>query len=148
MSAEFFLDTNILVYTFDCEHADKRTRARELVETALESNAGVISYQVVQEFLNVATRRFAIPMTPDAARDYLSVVLEPLCAVFPSMALYERAISLHERWGYGYYDALIIGSALEAKCSVLYSEDLHDRQHVESLTIVNPFSPDAASAPA
>lgn len=139
MSAEFFLDTNILVHTFDPDHSDKRSRARELVENALQSNAGVISYQVVQEFLNVSTQKFAVPMTLDAARDYLNVVLEPLCAVFPSIALYERAITLQERWRYGFCDSLIIGSALEAECSVLYSEDLHDQQKVESLTIINPF---------
>ena len=139
MSAEFFLDTNIFVYTFDPVHSDKRTRARELVESAMLCNAGVISYQVVQEFLNVSTRKFAVPMTPDALREYLKVVLEPLCTVFPSIALYERAISLHERWRYGFYDALIIGSALEAKCSLLYSEDMQDQQKIETLTIINPF---------
>ncbi|MGI9336760.1 MAG: PIN domain-containing protein [Gammaproteobacteria bacterium] len=139
MSAEFFLDTNILVYTFDPHRAEKRTRARELVESALQNDAGVITYQVVQEFLNVCTRKFAVPMTPDDVRDYLKIVLEPLCMVFPSMALYERAIALHERWRYGFHDSLTIGSALEAPCSLLYSEDLHDRQKVESLTIVHPF---------
>lgn len=89
----------------------------------------------------MATRRFSVPMPPDAALDYLKVVLEPLCAVFPSIALYERAIRLHERWRYGFYDSLIIGSALEAECPMLYSEDLHDGQKVEFLTIVNPFLP-------
>ena len=139
MSVEFFLDTNILVYTFEPGNSDKRRRACELVEKALYTDAGVISYQVVQEFLNVATRRFAVPMNADAARDYLKVVLEPLCAVFPSIALYERTITLRERWRFSFYDSLIIGSALEAECSVLYSEDLQDQQKVESLTIVNPF---------
>ncbi len=145
MSAEFFLDTNILVYTFAHEQADKQRRARELVETALRSSLGVISYQVVQEFLNVATRKFSTPMTSEAAREYLGLVLEPLCAVFPSIALNQRAIDLSERWRYGFYDSLIIGSALEANCSVLYSEDLHDQQKIESLTIMDPFSAERAA---
>ena len=102
MSVEFFLDTNILVYTFEPENSDKRRRACELVEKALYTDAGVISYQVVQEFLNVATRRFAVPMNADAARDYLKVVLEPLCAVFPSIALYELTITLRERWRFSF----------------------------------------------
>ena len=139
MSVEFFLDTNILVYTFEPDDNAKRTCARELVENALHSNTGVISYQVVQEFLNVSMRKFAVPMSADAARDYLKVVLEPLCTVFPSFALYERAIALHERWRFSFYDSLIIASAIEAECSVLYSEDMQDQQKVESLTIVNPF---------
>ena len=110
------------------------------METALASGDGVISYQVVQEFLNVATRRFQMPMTSEGAHEYLQSVLEPLCTVFPSIALCERAIDLSERWQYGFYDSLIIGAALEVDCSILYSEDLHSGQKIESLTIVNPFN--------
>ena len=140
MSAEFFLDTNILVYTFDLDDPEKRNRARDLVETGLSSNKGAISYQVVQEFLNVAIRKFQTPMTSEVANEYLHLVLEPLCTVFPSISLYERALSLAERWRYGFYDSLIIASALEAECSILYSEDLHAGQKLESLTILNPFN--------
>lgn len=140
MNAEFFLDTNILVYTFDPRHAEKQVRARELVEWALRAQAGVISFQVVQEFLNLATRKFPAPMPPADALRYLEVVLAPLCRVFPGMSLYERAIGIHERWRYGFYDSLIVASALEAECPVLYTEDLQDGQKVEGLTIVNPFT--------
>ena len=145
MSAEFFLDTNVLVYTFDLEHPQKQYRATELLETALGSNRGTISYQVVQEFLNVATRKFETPMTSEMATEYLHLVLEPLCTVFPNTALYERAIDLSERWQYSFYDSLIIASALEADCSTLYSEDLHCGQKIESLTILNPFDNGATS---
>lgn len=121
MSAEFFIDTNILIYTFDTDHSTKQMRAQELAEMALQTSVGIVSYQVVQEFLNVATHKFATPMTPDDALRYLRGVLEPLCMVFPSITLYERAIDLQERWRYGFYDALIIGSALQAGCEILYS---------------------------
>lgn len=139
MNAEFFIDTNVLIYTFDTEHRDKQARAQELIETALRTGAGVISYQVVQEFLNVALHKFTVPMSPDSAARYLSQVLEPLCDVTSCIPLYERAIELHERWNYRFYDSLIIGSALEAGCQTLYSEDLQHSQKIESLTIVNPF---------
>ena len=79
-------------------------------------------------------RKFAVPMSAGAARNYLKVVLEPLRTVFPSFALYERAITLQERWRFSFHDLLIIGSAIETECSVLYSEDLHDRQKMESLS--------------
>ena len=59
--------------------------------------------------------------------------------MFPSFALYERAISLQERWRFTFYDSLIIAAALEASCEVLYTEDLQDGQEIESLTIVDPF---------
>ena len=139
MSIEFFLDTNILVCTFDPTVPAKQNKARDLVERALEHQQGVISYQVVQELVNVATRKFAHPLTTQQAQRYLDTVLEPLCAVFASTGLYRKTIDLQERWRYGFYDSLIIASALQAGCRTLYSEDLHDGQVIESLTIVNPF---------
>ena len=141
MNAEFFIDTNVLVYTFDSDHPDKQARAQDLVETALSKGTGVISYQVVQEFLNVALHKFAKPMAPDDAARFLGKVLEPLCEVGSSISLYEQAIALQERWRYRFYDALIIGSALQTGCETLYSEDLQHGQKIESLTIVNPFLP-------
>ena len=139
MPAEFFLDTNILVYTFDATHPAKQARARELVEHALEHRTGVISYQVVQELLNVATRKFARPLGPQQAQRYLNEVLEPLCGVFAGIDLYRKALALQERWRYSFYDCLIIASALQAGCRTLYSEDLQNGQSIETLTIVDPF---------
>ena len=139
MPAEFFLDTNIFVYTFDRREPEKQAGARSLVEQALGTGEGVVSYQVVQEFLNVALRKFERPLSEGEALSYLRDVMDPLCSVFPSLSLYEAAVSLHERWRLGFYDSLIVAAALEAKCRVLYSEDLQDGQEIESLTIVNPF---------
>jgi predicted nucleic acid-binding protein len=139
MSDKFFLDTNILVYTFDDEALGKRDRARALVAEALAESRGAISYQVVQEFLNAALRKFAKPLTAADAERYLTVVLEPLCAVFAGVELYHQAIDIAERWKYSFYDSLIIASALQAGCSVIYSEDLQHGQKIENLRILNPF---------
>ena len=139
MPAEFFLDTNIFVYTFDRREPDKRARARGLVERALGTDDGVVSSQVVQEFLNVALQKFERPLSEEQALRYLREVLDPLCFVFPSITLYETAVSLRRRWRFSFYDSLIVAAALESKCDVLYSEDFQDGQEIESLTIVNPF---------
>ena len=139
MPVEFFLDTNILVYTFDETAPDKQMKARALVERALEHKTGVISYQVVQEFINVATRKFTPPLSTAQTLRYLHEVLEPLCGVFSSNDLYRKAIGIQDRWRYGFYDSLIIASALSAGCNTLYSEDLQASQSIESLTIVDPF---------
>ena len=139
MPAEFFLDTNIFVYTFDRREPKKQARARGLVERALGTGDGVVSSQVVQEFLNVALRKFERPLSDEQALRYLREVLDPLCSVFPSISLYETALSLHRRWRFSFYDSLIVAAALESNCKVLYSEDLQDGQEIESLTVVNPF---------
>jgi predicted nucleic acid-binding protein len=139
MRGKFFLDTNILIYTFDEKNAEKRNRARSLVASALAESMGVISYQVAQEFLNAALRRFSKPLMPSDAERYLTVVLEPLCAVFASVELFHQAIDISGRLKYAFYDSLVIASALQAGCSVLYSEDLQHGQKIGSLQILNPF---------
>jgi predicted nucleic acid-binding protein len=139
MSDKFFIDTNILVYTFDDRDPGKRDRARALVAEALSESRGVIGYQVIQEFLNAALRKFLKPLTAADAERYLTIVLEPLCAVFASIELYHQAIDISERWKYSFYDSLIIASALQAGCTVLYSEDLQHGQMIGNLRILNPF---------
>ena len=139
MSAKFFIDTNIIVYTFDLRSPKKKRRAMELLQTALDDGRGLISYQVVQEFLNVSSRKFVKPLGARDQLEYLDRVLSPLCEIFPSSALYRRAITLADRLGYSFYDSLIIAAALEANCKILYSEDLQSGQKIEGLTIENPF---------
>ncbi len=139
MNAKYFLDTNVLVYSFDQDNPRKRDLAIGLIAEALEKNRGVISTQVIQEFLNAALRKFSRPLSHPDAQRYLTVVLEPLCAVFASVELFHRAIEISDRWKYRFYDALIIASALEAGCTILYSEDLPDGQKIGPLRILNPF---------
>jgi len=140
MNGKFFLDTNILVYTFDATAPAKQQIARELVSTALTLQQGMISYQVVQEFLNVATRKFSVPLTPADANIYLDKVLTPLCELFPSMSYYSKALGISDRWGFSLYDSLIITAALETGCDTLYTEDLQHGQSIQGLTITNPFN--------
>src|SRR5579864_5482775 len=109
---KFFLDTNIFVYTFDSRSPSKRTRASGLVAQALETRRGVISYQVVQEFLNVATRKFVKPLKVPEAQLYLARILMPLCEVFPDSALYLQALSILSETQLSFYDSLLVSSAI------------------------------------
>ncbi len=142
MKDKYFLDTNILVYTFDKSSPLKQKRSRELVADSLSGRQGCISYQVVQEFLNVATRKFDPPLSKSDAQSYLINVLEPLCEVFASTSLYYQALEVSDRWGYSFYDSLIIGGAISTDCAILYSEDLQPGQEIEKIRIVDPFARD------
>ena len=139
MKDKYFLDTNIFVYSFNSGEKKKQKVSLELISNALDKQIGCISYQVVQEFLNVATRKFVKPLSiPDCIR-YLNSVFEPLCVVYPSIELYNQALEISERWQYSFYDSLIITAAINSECSTLYTEDLHHGQKIKNLTIVNPF---------
>lgn len=136
---KFFLDTNILVYTFDRPTGSKRKKASDLLGEALESHRGIISYQVVQEFLNVAMRKFSDPLTIPEAQLYLARILMPLCEVFPDTALYSQALSIAGESGIAFYDALIVSSAITGGCSILWTEDLQHGRRIGGLEIRNPF---------
>ncbi|WP_372949981.1 PIN domain-containing protein [Mariniphaga sp.] len=138
MSDKFFLDTNIFVYSFESPEQEKRIISEKLIKKAIGGN-GSISFQVIQEFLNVATRKFAIPLKPEDSKLYIQKVLYPIIEVFPSKELYFSGLEIQQRWKYSFYDSLILAAALEAKCNILYSEDLHHNQKVEGLTIINPY---------
>jgi predicted nucleic acid-binding protein len=93
----------------------------------------------VQEFLNVATKEFVPPLSDSDCQRYLDFVLQPLCQIFTSIDLYHQALDLMKRWQYSFNDSLILASALQADCKILYSEDLSHKQSIDSLTVLNPF---------
>jgi predicted nucleic acid-binding protein len=140
MNAKHFLDTNVFVYSFDESQPEKRGRALTLIAEALQSGDGLISTQVIQEFLNVATRKFITPMKTADCQAYLVRVLHPLCQVYPDLALYEVGLDIQHETGYSFYDSLILAGALRGGCAVLYSEDLQAGQQVGGMQITNPFS--------
>lgn len=140
MNARFFLDTNIFVYSFDRASEAKVQRATQLIQQAVATRKGIVSYQVVQEFFNVALRRFLQPMSAAEAEQYLGTVFRPLLAVQSSQALYSEALRLKDKHKLPWYDSLIVAAALEARCSVLYSEDFQNGQRFGDLQIENPFS--------
>ncbi len=139
MNGNCFLDTNILIYSFDHSNPAKRAEALRLIKISLQTGKGIISSQVVQEFINVAIKKFEVPFSLHDCRKYLDTVLSGLCRVFTSIELYKHTLDIMERWGYSYYDSLIIAAALQADCEILYSEDLHHNQKIRGLTIIDPF---------
>lgn len=139
MSARFFLDTNIFACTFDPSAPAKAKRALQLIRQAADTGNGVVSYQVVQEFFNLAFRRFQHPMNMAEAEQYLITVFRPLLAVHSSPALYVEAMRIAGRYRLSWYDSIVVAAALQSECGLLYSEDLQHGQEIEGLLIENPF---------
>lgn len=136
-----FFDTNIIVYAQDHDLPDKQAQAASLFRARAAQHCAVVSYQVIQEYLNTVTRKFARRVRPADAVEFARDILWPVCAIMPSASLFERATGLHEGAAFSFYDSLIVAAALEADCTTLYSEDLQHQQRIETLTVVNPFLP-------
>jgi predicted nucleic acid-binding protein len=109
-----FIDSNVFLYLFDETDERKREIADGIVESALQAHSASISFQVVQEVLNVVTRNLAAPMTAEDAGRFLERVLGPLWRVSPSMALYRRALDVQARYRYGFYDSLSTRAAADS----------------------------------
>jgi predicted nucleic acid-binding protein len=137
MKDKFFIDTNILVYSFSSDSVKKEISRKIIKDAHLKK--GCLSFQVIQEFLNVLTKKFEIPLTLSDTQTYLQNILYPVCEVFPSEELYIKTLEIKERWHFSFYDSLIVASAIEANCKTLYSEDLQHNQKIYELTIINPY---------
>jgi predicted nucleic acid-binding protein len=138
MSAEYFLDTNILIYAFDQKAEAKRAKALSLSQVG---EPWLISWQVVQEFCSVARHRFAVPLDLEFLGDYLNLFLLPHCKVMSSGQIYQKALQIQRETQYRFYDSLILAAALESGASILYSEDLQHDRSIGHLRIINPFLP-------
>ncbi len=139
MSAEDFIDTNVFIYHLDASDPRKQAIAERIIRQALTGGNACISYQVIQECLNTALRKAQVALDVAQGRAYLETVLAPLLRVSASVALYRRALEVQARWGFGFYDSLIVAAALAAGCTRLLSEDLRHGQRIETLTIHDPF---------
>jgi predicted nucleic acid-binding protein len=139
MNDRFFLDTNIFAYAFDPYATKKALRAMRLIRQGLSTHKGVVSYQVVQEFFNLALRKFSQPMTAPEAEQYLATVFRPLLVVQSSQALFSEALRLNGGDRLSWYDSLIVAAARESQCKLLYTEDLRHGQRFGELQVQNPF---------
>ncbi|MFM7905063.1 MAG: PIN domain-containing protein [Microcystis sp.] len=135
MPDKVFIDTNVLIYGYSEDEPDKRQRAIDCVRLG----EAWISTQVLNETINVLKRKFSLSYSQ--IREAVQELSEGFPIVLVSVNTIEMALNLAERYQYSYFDSLILASALEAGCQILYSEDLHDGQRIENqLMIVNPFS--------
>lgn len=132
MSAEAFLDTNVLLYLLSAD-TGKADCAERLI-----SDGGVVSVQVLNEFAAVAIRK--LKMTWTEVGEVLDAV-QAKCVVEPvTVESHVRGRWLAERYGFSVYDAMIVASALLSGCATLYTEDMHEGLQInDQLIIRNPF---------
>jgi len=139
MSDKYFLDTNIFVYSFDPVDPRKARIAEELVTRGVGSRLGVISYQVVQEFMNVSLRQFKATMTVAELELYFFKVLLPMMTIPSSSGLFLEGLRLQAAGQIAWYDSLVVAAAIQGGCEVLYSEDMQHGRRFGDLVIQNPF---------
>ena len=136
MPAEF-LDTNILVYAVSrlAGDAAKASVARSLIRFADQA----ISLQVLQEFYVAATHPRKLGYTHTEALRCCQA-WRRFTIIEPTLAVFDHAVALGERYQLGLWDAGILAAAHAAGCAVVYSEDFNPGQDYGGLRVENPFA--------
>jgi len=135
MSVEF-VDTNVLVYAHDGGTGVKNDRSVELLQRLSEDGSGALSIQVLGEFYVAATKKLG--MASQEAEEVLAD-LGGWIIHRPAHADLLRAGRLHRRYVVSWWDAMILTSATELGCRLIWTEDLSDGRRYGPVTARNPF---------
>jgi predicted nucleic acid-binding protein len=138
MSGLEFIDTNVLVYAFDTTNPHKRNIAAALIERLWLERKGSMSVQVMQEFLYTITRKVKQPLSVEQA----IAVLEPY-QVWAIHAPTSEDVFIAAKntlsMRVSFWDSMILHSATQLDCKILWSEDLNHGQKYGSILVQNPF---------
>jgi len=132
MKDRIFLDSNIIIYSPGMDKVKKR------ISVDLLKNSPYISIQVVNEVVSISIKKLKIPNSD--AYNIGRVLLNKCKTVSLTESVVLKGFDLSERYGFSFWDSLIVAAALENECSILYTEDLQHNQSIENkLTIKNPY---------
>lgn len=136
MSVEF-VDTNIFVYAHEGGAGLKHDKAVDLITRLFDEQAGAVSIQVLAEFYVTATKKLGMKSeeAEEAIADLGSWTIHR-----PAHGDVLRACKIQRQHKIRWWDALIIQSASELGCEILWSEDLAAGKHYGALTVQNPFA--------
>ena len=132
MKDKVFFDSNTLVY-----YATEPNKKGVIANLMADSYEVFISLQCLNEFTNVCLKKKFL------TAESVGIAIKDFGLLFDVWKSSEvtilNALDIHSRYKYSYYDSLIIATALECGCEILYSEDMQSSQNIEGMTIINPF---------
>ena len=137
MSDRTFVDTNILIYAHDVDAKAKHETARQVLQGLWSERTGVLSMQVLQEFYVTVTRKIPHPISKESARIVVSTY--STWCVDTTPAEISSAFRIEDDSRIGFWDALIVASAIKSGANRLLSEDLNAGQVIDGVRIENPF---------
>jgi predicted nucleic acid-binding protein len=136
MTAEIFLDANVLLYASSNATEDKAKRER--AQALMIAAPFALSAQVLQEYIANALRKEQLGISEENIHAMLEIAAT--ATVLPvSLELIIASVQIHRRFQVSHWDATIIAAAVELGCTTLYSEDLNYGQNYDGVRVVNPF---------
>lgn len=135
MTDKRFVDSNIWLYAFMDSRSAKRDQALQIIDAA----GVMLSTQVINEVCSNLLRKAS----------YTELELQQTIANFQArypilnvtMDIIRQASELRDHYSFSYWDSVVVATAIQADCSVIYSEDMQHNQRIGKLSIINPFNP-------
>lgn len=139
-----FVDTNVLIYARDASAGPKQSRALEWVDHLWRAQTGRLSFQVLQEYYVSVTRKLKPGLSQAEARQEIRDLLtwRPRAV---DEAMIEGAWAVEDRFGFSFWDALVVSAAQAAACRYLLTEDMQHGQDLDGLQVLSPFQAAPAS---
>lgn len=137
MRDNIFIDTNIFVYAYTDDDRQRHESSRDLLKDNVLANKIVLSVQILNEFYSVMTK---YKYSHDEIKSCLDEIIEQAEIMPLKLYTFKSCLFIKEKYGYSLWDSLVLASALENNCKIVYSEDMQHGQLIENnLKIVNPF---------
>lgn len=136
MTAEVFLDSNILLYA--CSAAPGDAEKQATAERLILETKFALSAQVLQEFIANALRKKELGISENGIDATLELSAQvPVLPITRELVI--SATILRRQFQISHWDAAIVGAARELGCHMLYSEDLNPGQDYDGVRVINPF---------
>jgi predicted nucleic acid-binding protein len=137
MTEKVFIDTNIFIYAYTKDDEQKNKISCDLLRENVAKENIAISTQIINEFYSVMTK---YKYEHSQIKHYLEEIKIQVEVNSLSLETIDCCLLTKEKYCYSWWDSLVLASALESRCSILYSEDMQHGQVIEnSLKIINPF---------
>ena len=137
MKDKIFVDTNVFVYAYSDDDILKHKTAKKLLQNDLTEDFVIVSTQILNEFYSVMSKSKS---SHQEIASYVKEIAKQTYVKVVTIESIELCLKIKEKYHFSWWDSLVLTSALENECSVLYSEDLQHGQIIESsLKIINPF---------
>jgi predicted nucleic acid-binding protein len=132
-----FADTNLLVYAMDPTETEKRQRAKDLLKQIINLHTLVLSPQSLNECYRVITEKRGL--IPRNEARLLVWGWSEFCTAPYDFIVTQRAWQIEGKYGFGWWDSMLLASASLAGCTLFFSEDMQHEQPVGDMTILSPF---------
>jgi len=135
MTDKIFIDSNIWLYLFRHDEANKYNIAEKFILSNAD-NSMYISYQVINEVTNQLVRNNFNEKMIKENIEYMYKI----CTVYNfSKDIIMLVSALREKYSFSFWDSMIVASSLNSGCNILASEDMQNGLVLDKMIIKNIF---------